>query len=137
MKPLVLLPWLAVLAAALPARAHDYPTADRVIWVQACMQENPGPYFEMVNKCSCALDRIARDVKFEDFTTMSTDANALSIGGERGGAFRGNEQVQQTARKWRKMQEDARKACMINVHGPRAAQAAAPAAAPASAASAP
>jgi hypothetical protein len=136
MKPLVPR-WLApllLLAATLPAQAHDYPTSDRVIWVQTCMQENPGPYYEMVSKCSCALDRIARDVKFDDFTTMSTDTNALTIGGERGGALRGNEQVQQTARKWRQVQADARKACMIDVHGPRAAQA--PAAAP-SAASAP
>lgn len=126
-----LIPLLAAIAAAAPAFAHDYPTADRVIWVQSCMQEHPGPYYEMVNKCSCALDHIARSVKHEDFTTMSTDANAISIGGERGGAFRSNEQVQQQVRKWRKLQQDAQAACMINVHGPRAAQA------PASAASAP
>jgi hypothetical protein len=132
MKRLLLL--LSVAGAAGPALAHDYPTADRVLWVQACMQEHPGPYYEMVNKCSCALDRIARDVKFDDFTTFSTDANALSIGGERGGALRGNEAVQQAARKWRKTQEDARKACMVDVHGPRASQAPQ---APAPAASAP
>lgn len=132
MKPRLITTLLVLLlAATLPARAHDYPTSDRVIWVQACMQDHPGPYFEMVNKCSCALDRIARDVKFEDFTTMNTDVNALSIGGERGSALRDNEQVQKTARRWRQVQADARKACMIDVRGPRAA------AAPAAAASAP
>lgn len=131
MKRLLFL--LLAAGAVAPALAHDYPTSDRVLWVQNCMQEHPGPYFEMVNKCSCALDRIARDVKFDDFTTMNTDVNALTIGGERGGALRDNEQVRQTARKWRKTQEDARKACMVDVHGPRATQAQGPA----SAASAP
>jgi hypothetical protein len=127
MKRLPALLFTATLA--LPALAHDYPTADRVLWVQACMQEHPGPYYEMVNKCACALDRIAKAVKFDDFTTMNTDANALTIGGERGGALRSNEQVQKTARQWRKTQEEARKACMIDVHGPRATStAAAPAA---------
>ena len=42
-----------------PAHAFDYPTSDRVLFVQACMRDNPGPHYEMLNKCSCALDKIA------------------------------------------------------------------------------
>lgn len=116
---------------AVPAVAHDYPTADRVTWVQACMQEHPGHYFEMVNKCSCAIDRIARDVSYDDFTTMSTAANASSIGGERGGSLRASEGVQQQVRRFRTLQQQAKAACFIRAAAPR------PAEAPASSASAP
>ena len=48
----------------------------------------------MVNKCSCALDAMAREVKHEDYVTMQTSfVNAISIGGERGSELRDNETV--------------------------------------------
>ena len=34
-------------AAAAPARANDFPTSDRVLYVQECMRANPGPYYEI------------------------------------------------------------------------------------------
>ena len=52
------------------------------------MREHPGPQFEMLNKCSCAVDTIARDLPYDDFVTMSTATNANTIGGERGSYIR-------------------------------------------------
>ncbi len=92
------------LYTALPAHAHDYPTADRVIYVQECMRQHPGPHFEMLNKCSCALDKLAGEVSFDDFVQMSTASNANSIGGERG-----NIQI----RRFRQIQSAAKKNCFI------------------------
>jgi len=107
----------AALAAAGAAHAaNDYPTVDRVLYVQDCMRANPGPYYEMVNKCSCALDRIAAEVKYDDYVTMTTIVNALTIGGERGGALRDNESVKPEAKRFRELQAQAQKACFI---GPR------------------
>jgi hypothetical protein len=103
------------------AQAHDYPTADRVTWVQACMQEHPGHYFEMVNKCSCAIDRIARDVGYDTFTTMNTATNANSIGGERGGSLRASDTVQQQVRQYRALQKQAKAACFIQAAPPASA----------------
>ena len=59
------------------ARAHDYPTVDRVLYVQDCLRAHPGPAFEMINKCSCAVDRIAEAVPHEEYLTMLTAFNAL------------------------------------------------------------
>ena len=114
--------WAAAACAALlpaPARAHDYPTAERVIYVQACMRDHPGGYYEMVNKCSCVIDRIAQDIPFDDFVTMSTAANANSIGGERGSYIRDVDALQQQIRKFRALQTQAMKSCMINLEAPR------------------
>jgi hypothetical protein len=104
----------ALLAAASPwAAAHDYPTVARVEYVQACMRDNPGNYYEMLNKCSCVLDRLAAQVPFEDFMGMSTATNANSIGGERGNTIRDTEPLQKQIREFRKLQAAAREGCFI------------------------
>ncbi len=110
----------AIAAAVLPlaALAHDYPTADRVVYVQACMRDHPGPHYEMLNKCSCALDALARDVPFEDFVEMNTATNANTIGGERGSYIRDVETLQKDIRKYRQLQLQAKKGCFINTDTP-------------------
>lgn len=111
----------ALLLAALPFAAfaqdkpNDYPTSERVIYVQACMRDNPGPHYEMLNKCSCAIDTIAREVPFDDFVAMSTATNANSIGGERGSYIRDVEDLQKQIRKFRSVQANAKKSCMFNM----------------------
>jgi hypothetical protein len=98
----------------------DYPTADRVVFVQGCMRDNPnGGHYEMVNKCSCALDTIARQVPFDDFTTMETATNANSIGGERGSYIRDTDELQKLIRKYRGIKADAFKACFVTTVSPR------------------
>ena len=98
------------------ARANDFPTVDRVLYVQECMQAHTGPYFEMVNKCSCALDRLAEEVKFDDYVNMITIVNAMSIGGERGGELRDNETLKPQITRYRALQAKVAKACFM---GPR------------------
>ncbi len=98
----------------------DYPTADRVVFVQACMRDNPnGGHYEMVSKCSCALDTIARQVSFEEFTTMETATNANTIGGERGSYIRDTDELQKLIRKYRGIKADAFKACFVTTMSPR------------------
>jgi len=105
----------AVLAAA-PAIANDFPTVDRVLYVQDCMRLNPGSYYEMVNKCSCAIDALAREVSHEDFVTMQTITNAMTIGGERGNDLRDNDTLKPQLRRYRELRAKAEKSCFI---GPR------------------
>ena len=107
---------LCTLPVATAAAANDFPTVDRVLYVQECMRANPGPHFEMVNKCSCALDRLAGEVKFDDYVTMITIVNAVSIGGERGGEMRDNESLKPQIARYRELQARVTKACFI---GPR------------------
>jgi hypothetical protein len=108
-----LLATVALLAAAAPALANDFPTVDRVLYVQECMRNNPGPNFEMVNKCSCALDALAREVKYEDYVSMSTVTNAISIGGERGSELRDNESVKPQIKRLRELQAKVQQGCFI------------------------
>lgn len=108
---------LALLGAAItaPARAEgeDYPTIDRVRYVQACMRDHPGPTFEMTNKCVCVFDGLAREVRHDEFVAMSTAADANSIGGERGSYIRDTEMLQESIRRWRELQARMKKSCFL------------------------
>jgi hypothetical protein len=110
---LCLLPLLTI-----SAWANDFPTNERVLYVHECMRNNPGPHFEMVSKCSCALDKVASEVKFADYESMATVTNAVSIGGERGGTLRDNELLKPQVKRLRDLQAKARDACFIGM-GPR------------------
>lgn len=104
---------LTLLATPLASQAHDYPTVDRVLYVQECMRNHPGPHYEMVNKCSCALDKVATELPFDDYVTMSTATNATTIGGERGSYIRDTESLQDLIRKYKALQTKVKKACFI------------------------
>ncbi|MEY2687638.1 MAG: hypothetical protein RL375_1836 [Pseudomonadota bacterium] len=106
---------LALLLGSPAVQAHDYPTVERVLYVQTCMRDHPGPAFEMVNKCSCVIDKIASEIIFEDFVSLSTVANAITIGGERGAVLREAEPMQDLARKFRKLNQEAKKSCFIRL----------------------
>lgn len=94
--------------------ANDFPTLDRVMYVRDCLRENPGPQFEMISKCSCALDRLAEQIKYDEYVTLSTEANATTIGGERGSSMRDNEGVQKDAKKFRDLQAKVKNSCFIS-----------------------
>lgn len=104
----------ALLAGTVPATANDFPTVDRMLYVQECIQAHPGPNFEMVNKCSCALDKLALKVKFDEYVTMTTIVKAVTIGGERGGELRDNESIKPQIKRYRDLQSEAQKSCFLS-----------------------
>ena len=116
MKTLTLTTAALLSCACATALANDFPTKERVLYVQECMRENPGPQFEMISKCSCALDALAAEVKFDDYLEMSTIAKAMSIGGERGSEMRDNESLKTPLKRYRELQSKVQKGCFI---GPR------------------
>ena len=101
---------LLVFAAA---HANDFPTRERVIYVQECMRAHPGPTFEMTSKCSCALDTIAAEVTHEEYSSMTTIAKAMSIGGERGNTIRDAPGLQPQLKRWRTVEANALRACFV------------------------
>ena len=105
---------VGLLAASMSASANDFPTVDRVLYVQECIKANPGQNFEMVNKCSCALDTLARKVKFDDYVSMTTIVKAISIGGERGSDLRDNESIKPQIKRYRDLQSEAKKSCFLD-----------------------
>ncbi|VXC86721.1 conserved exported hypothetical protein [Burkholderia sp. 8Y] len=100
---------LSFAAADAPAQGHDYPTQGRVEYVLACMDDN-GHDFVNVYKCSCAIDKIAQVLTYDDFVEQSTFSKYATLGGEGGGEFRVDRAKAQT-KKYRELQREAFKAC--------------------------
>jgi hypothetical protein len=102
-------------AAATTAQSHDYPTQGRVEYVLGCMDDN-GHDFVNVYKCSCAIDRIAASLPYDDFVEQSTFSKYATLGGEGGAEFRVDRAKAQT-KKFRALQADAYRACGIGRPG--------------------
>ncbi|MDQ3197333.1 MAG: hypothetical protein ACR2FI_04295 [Burkholderiales bacterium] len=103
-------------AAMLPALAfahQGYPTVDRVEWVLACMQQSDKGGYELVHKCSCAIDKIAAKLKHDDYIEYSTAARGQTMRGERGNEFRDPETVKGAGAKYKKIQAEAREQCFL------------------------
>lgn len=108
-----LLAAIAALAFAGGAQAHDYPTSERVVYVEACMRDHPGGHYEMLNKCSCVLDAIAGALSYDDYVEMSTALNASTIGGEGGSVIRDAPFLQDQIKQFKAVQSKAQKSCFI------------------------
>ncbi len=104
----------SLLAASGAAQANDFPTVARVLYVEECIRANPGGYYEMVNKCSCAADALAAEIKYDQYTTMQTISNGMSIGGERGNSIRDTPTLQPDLKRFRELQTKVKKGCFIN-----------------------
>lgn len=95
------------------AQNSEYPTIDRVLFVEECMRAQPDrPRQEMIYKCSCTFDEVAARIPYADFANLETASNALGIAGERGSAVR-TDDIREQARRFRSVLADAKKSCLI------------------------
>ena len=102
------------MAAVAPAHAFDYPTTERVEYVEQCMREGTASRYEMLYKCSCVIDAIARELSYEDYVEASTAQKAMSIAGEKGSAIRDAQVNKDLAARFRGAQTKAKTSCFIN-----------------------
>ena len=93
--------------------ANDFPTVGRVEFVLECMRDREGSRFELLNKCSCAADRLAEQYTYDDFVEAQTMAKAITIAGERGSTLRDNDNAQLAARQYRAAVAGAAEACFL------------------------
>jgi hypothetical protein len=119
LKPYFVLAAMAVLASqSVQAQSiveKEFPTLARVEYVMECMRQYPNiSQREMVYKCSCAIDSIAKEITYDEYVDFSTISNSISIAGERGAAIREQKSMRPIANKFRDLQAKAKKACFIN-----------------------
>jgi len=107
------------MTAALPAQAeearrNDFPTVERVLFVEACVRDHPDrARTEMLYKCSCAIDRIAAELSYAEYVDASTVFAAGQVAGERGTHIRESSAGEQLAGRYRQARANARSACML------------------------
>ena len=89
---------------------HDYPTVARVEFVQECIAGHGGR-LENLYQCSCAIDRIANAMSYDEFVEASTYARYSSLGGEGAGIFRDSDKARQLAKRYREVEAEAYRTC--------------------------
>jgi hypothetical protein len=103
-----------VLCLAGAALANDFPTVERVLFVENCMREHADrPRQEMLYKCSCVVDAIAAETSYDDFVEMSTANDAGQIAGERGTQVRESAEGRSLTKRYRELRAKAAKGCFV------------------------
>jgi hypothetical protein len=98
------------LAETADAPTHDYPTHARVEYVQECIATHGGKLSNLY-QCSCALDRIAQTLSYDDFVESSTFAKYSSLPGEGGALFRDSDRARAMAKRYRETEAQALRSC--------------------------
>ena len=92
------------------APANDYPTTARVEYVNECIGMNGGTLAALY-QCSCAIDRIAANMKYDDFVEAGTYAKYATLPGEGGGIFRDSAEARKRAKLYRELEIEAHRSC--------------------------
>lgn len=95
---------------------HDYPTSARVEYVLDCMAKNSDSTASLY-QCSCAIDRIAPLLSYDEFVEASTFVKYARLPGEGGGIFRDSKTAKQQAQRYKDVEQKARKSCGLGEKG--------------------
>lgn len=102
---------IALLPVAANAQAvNDYPTEARAEYVFTCMATN-GQTQVMLNRCACAIDRIADVLSYDEYVSAETVLRMRQTSGERSGLFRGNALSNDAVARLRRAEAEAEILC--------------------------
>lgn len=98
-----------------PQGNTEYPTIERVQFVEFCVREHPDrSRQEMLYKCSCAMDKIIVQLPYDDYVEASTAYFAGQIAGERGAGVRESTVGHTLADRYRAAHRKAMKDCLVS-----------------------
>ena len=95
---------------AAPPPKHDYPTAARVEYVNDCIGKTGGKLAALY-QCSCAIDRIANTLTYDEFVEATTYAKYATLPGQAGGIFRDSKEGRKLAKSFRELEEQSLHDC--------------------------
>ncbi len=105
--------WLSSsFAAGTDLPVHNYPTLARVEFVQECIGKH-GSKLASLYQCSCAIDRIADKLSYDEFVETSTYAKYSGLAGEGGGIFRDSDEARAMAKRYRDAEGEAYRSCGV------------------------
>jgi hypothetical protein len=103
-----------LLGASTRVLAFEYPTVDRVEFVEFCaMEHSTKPHQEMVYKCSCLIDQFAKQVSYDDYVDLSTAFKAFSMAGEHGNMIRDSSTGIELNKRYKSIMAAAKTSCFI------------------------
>ncbi len=95
-----------------PSPANDYPTLARVEYVNQCINNNGGKLAALY-QCSCAIDRIANVLSYDDYVEATTFVKNATMPGAGGGEFRDSERGRALTKRFQQLETDALHSCGV------------------------
>jgi hypothetical protein len=96
------------------AAGNDFPTIDRVLFVENCVRDFPDrPRQEMLYKCSCAVDAIAGQFAYDEYVELATAVDAGQVAGKRGAAVRESSEGKSMSKRFKEARAKAYTSCFI------------------------
>lgn len=89
---------------------HNYPTQARVEYVNECIGKHEDSLAN-VYQCSCAIDRIANILTYDEFVAAITFSRYSGLPGEGGGIFRDSDEARSMAKRFRELEKLAQREC--------------------------
>lgn len=93
---------------------HSYPTAARVEYVNECIAKHDDSLAN-VYQCSCAIDRIADVLTYDEFVSAITFARYSGLPGEGGAIFRDSDDARSSAKRFRELEKQVQLECGLRV----------------------
>lgn len=87
--------------------ANDFPTQARVESVSQCMAEHGGTNLDNMYHCVCAIDKIAAQMNFQDYSEALTYTYMFDTPGDKGGEFRDPPRSKELRDRLKKARKDA------------------------------
>ena len=94
----------------LHAETKNFPTIDRVLFVNECVRENGGG-LDSLYKCSCVMDYFVNNLSYEEFDNMDASTHGINTTGERSAIWRDPDDIREGIKRLKKIKIEARKQC--------------------------
>lgn len=98
-------------ASAPQTMRNDFPTQARVEYVLGCMNRYGGEDYNNLYHCVCAVDRMAAQMKYDDYVANSTLVVMINTPGEKGGPFRDGTGGRKAVRAFQQFVKDTEADC--------------------------
>ncbi len=94
------------------AEKNEYPTIDRVLFVNECVREHGGG-LDSLYKCSCVMDYFVKNLTYSEFDNMDASTHGINTTGERSALWRDPKSIKDGIRKLKSVKEKAKLNCNL------------------------
>ena len=94
------------------AKANDFPTIDRVLYVNECVRQHGGG-LDSLYKCSCVMDYFTKNLSYEEFDEMDASSHGIQTTGERSALWRDPKGVRDGIKRLQDVEKKAKQNCNL------------------------
>ena len=93
-------------------KANDFPTIDRVLYVNECVRQHGGG-LDSLYKCSCVMDYFTKNLSYEEFDNMDASSHGIQTTGERSALWRDPKGIRDGIKRLQTVEKKAKQTCNL------------------------